>query len=97
MGRRYILGNAEGNLALREFLRLLAQAAGAPVARPPKESPVRAVRRVLTKPAPQTGHLPAALTCDCRRAVEELGMPQTPLRQALSEAVEWFRQNEYMQ
>lgn len=95
MGQRYILGNIKGNLALREFLRLLAEAAGAPVAGPPRESPLRTVRRALKKPAPQMGHLPAALTCDCRRAVEELGMPQTALRQALAEAVEWFRRNGY--
>jgi dihydroflavonol-4-reductase len=95
MGSRYILGHVAGNLMLREFLRLLAEAAGAPVAQPTKESPLLAVRRALKKSAPQTGHLPAALTCDCRRAAEELGMPQTPLKQALTEAVEWFRQNGY--
>jgi dihydroflavonol-4-reductase len=96
IGRRYILGGTEGNLTLQEFLRLLAEAAGAPVAQPAKESPFRVVSRALKKPAPRKGHLPAALTCDCRRAAEQLGMPQTPLRQALAEAVEWFRGNGYL-
>ena len=96
IGRRYILGNANGNVMLEEFLHLMSEAAGVPMPQLPKGSPLRTVRRALQKPALPKGHLPAALTCDCRRAVEELGMPQTPLRQALAEAAEWFRQNGYL-
>jgi dihydroflavonol-4-reductase len=96
IGQRYILGNVAGNLTRDEFLRLVSQAAGVPTAQPPKESPLGAVRRALKKPAPAAGHLPAALTCDCRRAVEELGMPQSPLKQALAEAAAWFRDNGYL-
>jgi dihydroflavonol-4-reductase len=29
------------------------------------------------------------------KAIRELGLPQTPPRQALADAVEWFRQNGY--
>jgi dihydroflavonol-4-reductase len=30
------------------------------------------------------------------KAIRELGLPQTPPRQALVDAVEWFRQNGYI-
>jgi dihydroflavonol-4-reductase len=30
------------------------------------------------------------------KAIRELGMPQTPPRQALADAVEWFRRNGYI-
>jgi dihydroflavonol-4-reductase len=30
------------------------------------------------------------------RAIRELGLPQTPSRQALADAVSWFRENEYV-
>ncbi len=96
-GRRYILGNVQGNLTRDEFLRLVGEVAGVRVARPPRQSPLRAVRLALGGAAGRRGFLPPALTCDCRRAVEELGMPQTPIRQALAEAVEWFRQNGYVE
>lgn len=98
-GRRYILGNVKGNLTLQQFVRLTAKAAGVRVPRAARRSVFAVLRRMLTWPAgaPEgaTGHLPSALTCDCRRAVEELGMPQTPLKQALAEAARWFRENGY--
>lgn len=98
IGRRYILGNVEGNLTLAQFLRLTAKAANIRVPRGGKTSVIERLRKVLQRPgAPESadGHLPTALTCDCRRAVEELGMPQTPLTQALGEAVLWFREHGY--
>ncbi len=90
------LGNFDGNLTLEEFVDLVWQATGVrvPLRRP---SRLRGVRRMLQRPAASRGHLPAALTCNCRRAVEELGMPQTPLLQALAEAAEWFREHGYVE
>jgi dihydroflavonol-4-reductase len=95
IGQRYILGNANGNLTLEQFLRLVAEAGGVEVARVPKGSRLRAVRQVLSRPGNAKGHLPAALTCNCRRAIEELGMPQTPLRDAVADAIVWFREHHY--
>ncbi len=96
-GRRYILGNVNGNMTRDEFLRLMSEVAGIRVAQPPRQSPLRAVRQALAGgTSARRGFLPPALTCDCRRAVEELGMPQTPIRQALAEAVAWFRENGYV-
>jgi nucleoside-diphosphate-sugar epimerase len=33
---------------------------------------------------------------DNRKAVQYLGLTLTPVRQALADAVEWFRQNKYI-
>jgi dihydroflavonol-4-reductase len=30
------------------------------------------------------------------KAIRELGLPQTPSKQALADAVEWFRLNKYV-
>lgn len=93
-GRRYILGNVEGNLTRREFYRLLHQVSGV---RPPREigrNPLRHLLRV--RKTHQTGKQPPALTCNPIRAVSELGLPQTPISEALSEAVEWFLINGYV-
>ncbi len=74
-GRRYILGHAAGNLDAAGFLALLAQASGQPV---PSASQ-RPNRR------------PLSLTADPRRAIEELGLPQSDLAQAVEEAVAFYR------
>ena len=34
--------------------------------------------------------------CDCTKAVNELGMPQTPVRTTVEKAVRWFRENGYV-
>lgn len=74
-GRRYILGHAAGNLDETTFLALLAQVSGLP-APPPAER--------------RAGQRPLSLTANPRRAIEELGLPQSDLRQAVAEAVAFF-------
>jgi dihydroflavonol-4-reductase len=75
-GQRYILGHAAGNLDEAAFLALLAQASGQPIAPPI---------------ARQAGRRPLSLTANPRRAIEELGLPQSDLRQAVAEAVAYYR------
>jgi dihydroflavonol-4-reductase len=75
-GRRYILGHALGNLDETAFLALLAQATGLPTPLP--------VER-------QAGRRPLSLTANPRRAIDELGLPQSNLRQAVAEAVAFYR------
>jgi dihydroflavonol-4-reductase len=100
-GRRYILGNE--NMTLREILGALAIIAGR---RPPRVRlphaaaiAVAAVdeaiegRLLRREPlAPLDGALMARkrMFVDGSRAVRELGMPQSPVRAALADAVEWF-------
>ncbi|SFM48919.1 hopanoid-associated sugar epimerase [Thermodesulforhabdus norvegica] len=104
-GRKYILGNE--NLSFRDFLRILSEITGLPApkiripylvaltagvaceifsrltGRPPSV-PLEGVRmsRYLMFFSPE-------------RAVKELGLPLTPVRQAVKEAVWWYVKNGY--
>ena len=75
-GRRYILGHARGNLQEADFLAVLAEASGLAVPSP------------IERPA---GRRPLSLTADPSRAIRELGMPQSDLKAAFSEAIAHYR------
>jgi dihydroflavonol-4-reductase len=75
-GRRYILGRAAGNLDETAFLALLAQASGQPIP-PPAGQP--------------SSRRPLSLTANPQRAIDELGLPQSDLRQAVAEALAFYR------
>lgn len=104
-GRKYILGHA--NLSLRDLLQVLADLTGqrAPWIRLPHWVPL-AVAAVDTRLARWRGGRPRVsleavqmaghkMYFDCSRAVSELGLPQSPLREALERAVDWFRERGY--
>jgi dihydroflavonol-4-reductase len=106
VGERYILGHQ--NLPLSDFLGLLGWASRQP---PPRFKIPYAVAycagacgELLSR---ITGQAPRAsldgvrmarqpMRYDSRKAVEELGLPQTPLREALDQAVRWFRAHGYI-
>ncbi|MCC7352658.1 MAG: NAD-dependent epimerase/dehydratase family protein [Anaerolineae bacterium] len=93
-GQRYILGNVEGNLKEDEFLMLLSRVTGQPVplVRQGRKERVFSLTPIWSaRPVVPTGHLPAALTANPARALRDLGLPQTPLDVAFSQAVAWFR------
>lgn len=105
IGERYILGHA--NLSLGEFFRILADVSGQPA---PKVRIPYAVAWMaalvgnlygrITAREPQAtldGVRMAGLPMqyNSRKAVEQLGFPQTPLPRAVAEAVEWFRKKGY--
>ena len=94
VGERYILGHAQGNLSREGFLRLVARVAGLPAPRVRTRNPIALLRQAL-RPAGR-GQEPSALTADPRKAIVELGLPQTPLERAFAEAVEWFRAHGYV-
>ena len=108
VGERYILGNAEGNWTMAEAFTTLQEITGvpAPRARIPYFVALmaayanEALAAVSGKPpkAPLAGVRMAKykMFFNPAKAVRELGMPQTPPRQALAEAVEWFRENGYV-
>ncbi|MCC7374989.1 MAG: NAD-dependent epimerase/dehydratase family protein [Verrucomicrobiales bacterium] len=108
LGERYILGHAEGNWLMKEALAMLAEITGVPA--PTWQVPyglawfgavmnegISAVTGKAPK-APIAGVRMARykMFFDPSKAIRELGLPQTPPRQALSDAVEWFRANGYV-
>jgi dihydroflavonol-4-reductase len=108
IGERYILGNAEGNWTMKEALDALENVTGVPapkvripyfvalaaahlnemisaLTRRPPKAPLAGVRMARHKMFFNPG-----------KAIRELGLPQTPPKQALVDAVNWFRQNGYV-
>jgi dihydroflavonol-4-reductase len=108
VGERYILGHSEGNWTMRETLLMLQEVTGtaAPKLRVPYGVALAAAyvsegtARLTGKPpkAPLAGVRMAKykMFFNPKKAVNELGLPQTPPRQALADAVEWFRTNGYV-
>lgn len=106
-GERYILGHAEGNLALRAIFERLAPYTGVPA--PRVRLPYGAAMALATGSeavARVTGREPLVartavrmaakrMYFDPSRAVQELGLPQTPVDVALRDAVDWFWSNGY--
>jgi dihydroflavonol-4-reductase len=106
-GERYVLGHAGGNLSLADIFRLLAQITGR---RPPRLRVPYAMAWVgaacCEGLARVTGRPPAVALTAVRmarkrmyfspaRAVRELGLPQTDVRQGLADAVAWFEAHGY--
>lgn len=105
-GRRYLLGNE--NLSYREFMGLAAEVAGRrppllpmPAALGELAGLVGAVgsRYDAHRFAGLNRYVLRSMSQDRyrsgRRAVEELGVPQTPMRQAVEKAVRWFKEHRY--
>ncbi|MCW5968284.1 MAG: NAD-dependent epimerase/dehydratase family protein [Blastocatellales bacterium] len=101
-GERYILGNR--NLTLREILEILAVITGrrAPRFAIPHFIPLFAAYLDEVVLAHTIGKQPKlsvaavrmsrrAMYYDSSRAVRELGLPQSPVEDALARAAEWFR------
>ena len=106
IGERYILGGE--NLTLRQILDLLAEISGGPPARYRIPHPVAqawsyldvALARLSPRRVPAATPEKVRLSrryefFDAGKAVRELGLPQTPAREALRKAVEWYLANGY--
>lgn len=108
VGERYILGNADGNWTMQKTFEVLEELTGVP--RPKFRVPYavallaaygdEAVSAITGKPpkAPLAGVRMARykMFFNPAKAISELGLPQTPLRQSFAESVEWFRNNGYV-
>jgi len=105
IGERYILGHA--NLSLGEFLGILANVSGQPA---PKIRIPYAVAWMAALVGNFYGRFTArepratldgvrmaraSMRYDSRKAVKQLGFPQTPIPVAVAKAVEWYRENGY--
>jgi len=108
LGERYILGHAEGNWTLKEAFERLEEITGvpAPKFRVPYAVALGAALMGETISS-LSGKAPRAPLGGVRmakykmffnpaKALRELGLPQTPPAQALTDAVGWFRQNGYV-
>ena len=108
VGERYILGHADGNWTMKSALDVLAEITGlsAPRFRVPHLVALLAAHVDETR-SRITGRAPKAPVGGVRMAkykmffspaksIRELGLPQTNPKQALAEAVKWFRQHGYV-
>jgi len=106
-GEKYILGNL--NMSLKEIFQVLAELSGLPAPRirlPRWPILVMAyvecsISKWITHREPRIpldGVKMAAkkMFFDSSKALRELGLPQTPVRQALGEAIAWFREQGYV-
>ncbi|MCB1125504.1 MAG: NAD-dependent epimerase/dehydratase family protein [Verrucomicrobiae bacterium] len=105
VGERYLLGHADGNWTLKQALEVMAELTG--LRAPRMQVPywlAFAAAGVNETVARFTGKLPKAPLAGVRmarykmffnpaKAIRELGLPQTPPREALRDAVDWFRAN----
>jgi len=108
IGERYILGNKEGNWTMQETMAVLEEITGVPA--PRMKIPHRvalAAAHVDEMISFFTGKPPRAPLAGVRmarykmwfnpaKAIRVLKLPQTPPKQALADAVGWFRANGYV-
>jgi dihydroflavonol-4-reductase len=103
VGERYILGHAEGNWTMVRTFEELSSLTGLPPVRRTVPWHVAFVAAQFSEGwARLTGRPPRAPVAGVRmarykmwfnpaKAIRELGLPQTPPREALADAVGWFR------
>jgi dihydroflavonol-4-reductase len=108
VGERYILGSAEGNWTMKQAFDVLQEITRIPAPRFQVPYTVAlAAAHVDEFMARLTGKPPKAPLAGVRmarykmffnpaKAIRELGLPQTPPRQALADAVQWFREHDYV-
>jgi dihydroflavonol-4-reductase len=108
IGHRYILGHEAGNWTMKQTLDVLSEITGLPVPRFRVPYPVAKLAAYFGEGvACFTGKAPKASLAGVRmakykmffnpaKAIRELDMPQTPPRQALEDAVAWFRREGYV-
>lgn len=107
-GERYILGHADGNWTLQQALAALAKITGLPAPRLRVPYAVALAAAYMGEGlAKFTGKAPRAplagvlmakykMFFNPAKAIQQLGLPQTPPEQALRDAVDWFRANGYV-
>lgn len=105
-GERYILGNR--NVSLKELFEILSNITGMPAPRIRLPHWVPMAYAAASTAAAKLTHRPPRVPLDSVRmsrhtmyydaskAVRELGLPQTPVEDALARAVAWFRENGYV-
>jgi dihydroflavonol-4-reductase len=107
IGERYILGNVQGNWTMEETLAVLQEITG--IAAPKTKIPhwvalaaahINESTSFFTKSPPKAPLAGVRMAKEKMwfnpaKAIRDLGLPQTPPKQAFADAVEWFRKNGY--
>ncbi len=106
-GEKYILGNR--NMTLKEILETLSQITGVPAPKIQIPYPVaylavgleqifttQVLRRAPAHPFEGVKMAKHRMFFDASKAVRELGLPQSPIEEALRRAVEWYQANGYV-
>ena len=101
-GARYLLGNVDGNLTLRQALQVLSELTGLPAPRLRLPHSTALAAAWLSEMAANALHRPSPIPLEAAQmartrmwvdptwSVQQLGLPQTPVRQAFQDAVDWF-------
>jgi dihydroflavonol-4-reductase len=106
VGERYLFGNR--NITVHDYLHLIAQIAGV---KPPNLGlpfNVALAMGTLFELVSSITQNPPLVTAsevriakmtewyDCSKAINELGLPQTPIEQTIRKALNWFEENGYL-
>jgi dihydroflavonol-4-reductase len=106
VGDRYLLGNR--NVTVYEYLKLIADIAGvkAPAIKLPYKfalalGHIFELGSYITKKPPVVTASEVRIGkmtewYDCSKAVNELGLPQTPIETTIKKAINWFKENGYI-
>jgi len=108
IGESYILANKAGNMTNKEILTLIGRVAGVAAVAKTEVSGTMMLRVAklvemwskLSGRAPMTTYKNTRYVLqhgyvDPSKAIEELGLPQTPIETAIADSVKWFRENGY--
>jgi len=107
-GERYILGNQDGNWTMQQTFAVLQELTGIPA--PKVKIPywfayrVAEVNEMVSKITRRPPRAPLAgvrmaknkMWFSPAKAVNLLGLPQTPPKEAFADAIAWFRSNGYV-
>ncbi len=109
IGESYCLTNTAGNMRSKEFIEMIGRIAGVEGVATKEVSPrmMLGAARVMEFWSKITGRPPLTTYkntmyilqenfVDASKAVEELGMPQSPVEAAIEESINWFRENGYV-
>ena len=109
IGQSYLLANKEGNMRFQEMAQLVGRLAGIDNVAV-QEVPgwvIGIAGRVMETWANITGNTPQTtyktsmyalqdIYVDPSKAIQELGLPQTPIETAAKDAIAWFGENHYV-
>ena len=109
IGESYCLTNTAANMRTKELLEMIGRIAGVEGVAT-REVPAKVMLRVarlmelwskITGKAPLTTYKNSLYVLqehfvDASKAVTELGMPQSPIEQAIQDSINWFRENDYV-